>query len=202
MDEVSELHQRLVSGPVGQSVTDVRTWGVLVDNYKVVYRGPGSNLLIMPRSRPLSLATAFTDGSGTTKDKKAGIGVYVVDGSQRLMIAENIGPGTNNRAELLAVWRALRQYGQTDKPIKIFSDSAYAIGACTESWQPNANANVIRCMREDLAWRGGHVSFEHIPGHAGHEGNEIADRLSKVGRLLVTTVSEFVGADPWPVATP
>lgn len=197
-DQILLVHERLREREIG--VTAVRDWGLLADDYLIIYRDHDPSLLT--QTHPSVEAKAYTDGSGTTKNKESGIGVYIEDGGQRLLIAENVGLGTNNRAELLAVWRAVRQFECADKLIHIYSDSAYAIGACTESWQPNANANLIRCMREDLAWREGHVFIEHVRGHSGNEGNEIADRLARVGRTIVKKVSVFAGVDPWPSTSP
>jgi ribonuclease HI len=136
------------------------------------------------------LVNAYTDGSGTTKEKPAGIGVvlYWYGGSE--FIAENIGNGTNNRAELCAIWRALRAVPDIHQPIKIHSDSEYAIGALTQNWQRNKNAKLIECIRRDIGLRD-YVEFRHVDGHEGHEGNEVADRLAAVGRKLVTQVTEY-----------
>lgn len=139
-------------------------------------------------------ATAYCDGSGTTGEKPAGIGVAIYQPERAtVLIAENIGPGTNNRAELCAIWRALRAFPQVRQPILIRSDSEYAIGALTQDWARNANVRLIENIRQDLALRGGAVEFEHVKGHAGHEGNEVADQLANIGRKLVTRVSEYEG---------
>lgn len=132
---------------------------------------------------------AYADGSGTTMDKPAGIGVVVYrPGYRPELIAENIGPGTNNRAELLAIWRAMRACPDVMAPLLICSDSEYAIGSCTKDWAPMANAQLIRAMRYDLMLRSTvrQVEFKHVPGHRNVEGNEIADKLANIGRKIVT----------------
>jgi ribonuclease HI len=133
----------------------------------------------------------YTDGSGTTFDKPAGIGVFANHGNYQDFIAENIGHGTNNRAELVAIWRALRQQPSTAKPLLIFSDSEYAIGSCTKDWTPQKNADLIRDIRQDLALRTADIVFNHVPGHKNIEGNEIADKLANIGRKLVTKVTLY-----------
>lgn len=159
---------------------------------RLVYRGATERQIAQTFSDELSgPAVAYTDGSGTTKVKPAGIGVvlYRPDDAPQL-IAENIGPGTNNRAELCAIWRALRAVPAIDHPIHIYSDSEYAIGALTQDWQRNHNAKLIECIRRDLALREG-VRIEHVDGHDGNEGNEVADRLASIGRKLITEVTEY-----------
>lgn len=136
---------------------------------------------------------AYCDGSGNTGDKAAGIGVVVYRPWARPeLIAENIHLGTNNRAELCAAWRALRATPWLKQRLLIKTDSQYTIGALTKDWARNANAGLIANIRCDLVMRP-NVSFEHVDGHAGHEGNEIADQLANIGRKLVTTITSYEG---------
>lgn len=134
---------------------------------------------------------AYCDGSGMTADKIAGIGVCVYTPESVKMVAENIGKGTNNRAELCAIWCALRSFPHTSQKIKIFTDSEYAIGALTHEWARNKNGVLIGNIRKDLWYRGEHVAFEHVDGHTGVEGNEVADKLATIGRKIVTRVSVY-----------
>jgi ribonuclease HI len=141
--------------------------------------------------------TAYCDGSGHgTKEKlhPAGIGVVVYSpGEAPRLFAQNIGLGTNNRAELAAAWCALRATPDTSQKLLILTDSEYTIGALTMTWARNVNAGLIGNVRLDLAQRGNNVRFEHVKGHAGHEGNEVADKLANIGRKIVTTVSIYEG---------
>lgn len=151
---------------------------------------------------PTDLATAFADsgphlayadGSGSTGDKPAGVGVVLYSdgytGHQRIF-AQNIGLGTNNRAELCAVWCALRAVPRLASSILIRTDSEYAIGALTKDWARNANVDLIEAIRTDLDLRR-EVRLEHVDGHSGHEGNEVADQLANIGRKLVTAVTDY-----------
>lgn len=124
------------------------------------------------------------DGSGTTGDKPAGCGVVVEEpfNSERILIAESCGLGTNNHAELSAVWRGLKEVADVARPIIVRTDSQYTIGSLTKDWQPQKNVELIRKIRLDLSYRKA-VRFEHVAGHAGVEQNEMCDRLARCGRL-------------------
>ena len=99
-------------------------------------------------------------------------------------IAENSGNGTNNHAELSAIWRALTLAPDLLRPLTIYSDSQYAIGcASNEKWKPRVNLALIERIRKIVQRRGECVSFLHVKGHAGVPGNELADRLASQGRL-------------------
>lgn len=137
--------------------------------------------------------SAWADGSGTTANKPGGIGVYLeIPNQAPKFISENVGNGTNNRAELLAVYRVLREFPWVNARVDIFTDSQYARDILTKDWEAQANQDLVKTIREDLAIRGG-VTISHVYGHNGTKGNEIADRLAKIGRTLVTDVTKYPG---------
>lgn len=125
----------------------------------------------------------WCDGSGTTAGRPAGIGVACLQPASTVWVcvAESVGLGTNNYAELKAIERALALFPR-DIKLLIRSDSAYAIGSVTLPWKAEANKELIESIRAELALRKGNVRFEHCDGHAGVVGNEMADALAKVGR--------------------
>lgn len=176
--------------PDGYAIVKVFDWGALIgawgcDGILIVYKGKE----LRPHSD--GLAVCYTDGSGTTAKKPSGIGVYIEEGAKKTLIAENIGPGTNNYAELCAIWRALREFSGVEKELLIRSDSEYAIGILTNlEWHANANADLVRRIRQDLSLRK-RVTIEHVKGHEGTEGNEIADGLAGIGRTRVKTPTPY-----------
>ena len=173
---------------LGVDVRWVAAWGMVAGGY-LVYRSYSPAFIERLAATPETSATVYCDGSGTSSDKAAGIGCVIYRGQEPpQFIAENIGLGTNNVAELRAVWRALQAIPRLDCDVLVRSDSEYAIGSLTKDWTSVANAELISSMRLDLSLRL-RVRFEHVDGHAGHEGNEVADRLAKIGRKLVTTIS-------------
>lgn len=111
--------------------------------------------------------TAFTDGSGThDASAPAGAGVALFEGER--LVAEvslHMGNGTNNHAELSAVAAALRAVPDLDRELVIWSDSTYAIEACSApSYSGPANAALITLLRADVALRPG-LTFRHLRGH-------------------------------------
>lgn len=173
----------------------IAPWGLNIEGSLLIYRS--YNLIEIQAAFDSVTGgefIAYCDGSGTTGDKPAGIGCYinrVVD--KPLFFAENIGPGTNNRAELCAIWRALRTFPDVSQKLLIRTDSEYAIGSLTKDWARNKNEELITNIRLDLGHRRGNVRFEHVDGHSGVEGNEVADKLAAIGRKIITTVSVYEG---------
>ena len=100
--------------------------------------------------------------------------------------------GTNNIAELNALHQALLIARQTNSEniISIYSDSKYAIDCITTwaySWKKNGwskkggeikNLELIieaHTLYEKLKDK---IEINHVKGHAGVEGNELADRMA------------------------
>lgn len=187
-----------------------------VTNY-VIYLGVGEEATIgVYIDRPISDVTkilafdplvrfvAYTDGSGTSSTKPAGLGVvlitqwpsfglggksepsYLPEFETKMAIGQHCGNGTNNHAELSAIWRALTLVPDLLRPLVIRADSLYAIGCSTNpTWKIKANQDLVARIRNDLAKRP-NVTFEHVKGHDGEVNNELADRMANVGRNTPT----------------
>lgn len=129
----------------------------------------------------------------------AGVGVWWGRNDSRNIAERCPGDQTNNRAELIAIVRALETAPFSKRPLMIKTDSKYSI-QCFESWfpkwsangfrtangQPVKNAELIRYLAALLYAReraGPKVIFKHVRGHVGIEGNECADRLANDGAL-------------------
>lgn len=98
--------------------------------------------------------------------------------------------GTNQQAELTAVLAALRGI-PLDMPLQIETDSDYTMKACTKwiaSWKKrgwkksdgSSVANLDLMIDLDIAMTSRKAPFSIIwvKGHAGHAGNETADRIA------------------------
>ncbi|KAG1773988.1 ribonuclease H-like domain-containing protein [Suillus placidus] len=129
----------------------------------------------------------------------AGVGVWWGWNDSRNIAERCPGDQTNNRAELIAIVRALETAPLSQRPLMIKTDSKYSI-QCFESWFPKwsangfrtangqsvKNAELIKYLAALLYAReraGPKVMFKHVRGHVGIEGNECADRLANDGAL-------------------
>ncbi|SJX62336.1 related to Ribonuclease H [Sporisorium reilianum f. sp. reilianum] len=138
----------------------------------------------------------YCDGSCLGNGKpwaRAGYAAYFPDPRlrDRNVAARLQGLQTNNRAELMALIRAVQQAPKDGRQVVIFSDSEYAIN-CVGKWlgkwrsngwktakgKPVANRDLVRLDRalddHDIP-----PILEHVKGHAGHYGNEVADQMAK-----------------------
>ncbi|GAA6016648.1 hypothetical protein JCM11491_006031 [Sporobolomyces phaffii] len=124
---------------------------------------------------------------------------------------------TNNRAEMYAVARILETDPHPEQPLLICTDSKYTIevftsyipgwrarGWKTSGGQTPMNSDLIKYILSLLALRTLHTSssssssssscmanvkFKWIKGHAGQEGNEMADKLANQGAQLPVAVA-------------
>jgi ribonuclease HI len=104
--------------------------------------------------------------------------------------------GTNNSAELNALYHALRMAEteiKTGNSVEVCSDSAYSIN-CIRSWAPNwekkgwkkpggeiKNLEIIRDCYVIYRRIAEELNLTHVAAHAGTEGNELADRMAMLG---------------------
>jgi len=140
----------------------------------------------------------YCDGACEPNPGNAGSGVVVYRAGElaQLWFGLYNPMGTNNTAELNALYHALRmaeaeiEIGNT---VEVCSDSAYSIN-CIRSWAPIwekkgwkkpggeiKNLQIIqdcyamyRRIEEEL-------TLTHVAAHVGTEGNELADRMAMLG---------------------
>ncbi|KOS22114.1 Ribonuclease H [Escovopsis weberi] len=142
----------------------------------------------------------YTDGSSLANGKagsRAGLGVYFGDGDARNVSERLQGePQTNQRAELMAMFRAL-EIAPLEQTVRIFSDSQYSIKCVTEwaaGWKKKGwltatgekvkNQDIIRAVLDKMEERtnaGGKTYFQWVKGHSTDLGNVAADRLAVRG---------------------
>jgi ribonuclease HI len=146
----------------------------------------------MPKA-PKDSIIAYADGACSGNPGPAGLGVVVIDGTNRTEISEHLGEATNNIAELTAIERVLDVVSEGGRPLVIHTDSAYAIGVLSKGWKAKANITLIERVRDRLVKRPA-TRLVHVPGHAGIELNERADELAREAvRTRRTTRVEKVG---------
>ena len=145
----------------------------------------------------------FTYGSAQGNPGPCGAGGYIrfppTPGAEQHILEREFAigvskRGTNNLGELWAIAAAI-QLGNsavTEHPhlrgrkAYIITDSQYTIGCLTKGWVSKTEINkavcsAIKCMllSSILTW---HINW--VPGHAGVDGNEVADAAANRGAEL------------------
>jgi ribonuclease HI len=155
-------------------------------------------------SKKKSLIEVYTDGSCLKigGKKKAGYGIHfpnneLPDSGKPFTHL----PLTNQRAELYAIYKALKRI--TEKlefdNIHVYSDSEYSIKSLTiwiKGWKKNgwksstggpiANQDIITNIDKILEENKGKIKFSHVRAHTGKTdpqsmGNQKADELANIG---------------------
>jgi len=140
-------------------------------------------------------AKIFSDGACEPNPGKAGSGiaVYRNNAVAELWYGLYNPKGTNNTAELNALHHALmiaQDETEQGRSAAVLSDSKYSIQCVTQwasNWKkagwtrkggPIMNLEIIKPMHELWKSLESVVQVLHVNGHAGLEGNELADRMS------------------------
>ena len=142
-------------------------------------------------SEKMTEVEIYTDGACRGNPGPGGWGVWMVSGPHEKELFGGELNTTNNRMELTAVITALRALRRPCRVI-LHTDSQYVqkgisewiVGWKARGWRtadkkPVKNADLWQELdeatcRHDIQWRS-------VKGHAGHEGNERADRLANKG---------------------
>jgi len=136
----------------------------------------------------------YCDGacSGNPGNAGSGLAIYSNERNPVLLHGDFVEVGTNNIAELNALYQALIIAKQTSSKniITIFSDSKYSIDCVTtwaygwkaKNWTKKSgeikNLNLIKQTHELYEKIKDLIEIKHVKGHAGIEGNELADRMA------------------------
>ena len=137
----------------------------------------------------------YCDGACEPNPGKAGSGIVVYrDGKLAELWYGLYNPlGTNNTAELNALYHALRMAEaeiKTGNTVEVCSDSAYSIN-CIGSWAPRwekkgwkkaggeiKNLEIIQDCYAIYRRIEKKLTLTHVVAHVGTEGNELADRMA------------------------
>ena len=141
----------------------------------------------------------YVDGSAKPNPGKGGYSVIVMNDNNQVEIcyAHYEDNTTNNRQELKAILYALIRWGKKLSDLNwhnsipiVYSDSAYSINTLTNwmfSWKNNGWKKTNNQIPENLDLiqeyynlyeQGYRIDLRKIKGHAGHIGNELADKLA------------------------
>ncbi|MET0391019.1 MAG: ribonuclease H [Polyangiales bacterium] len=149
------------------------------------------------RVHPESAIIVYADGACSGNPGPAGIGVVVQDGTVRRELSQFIGQGTNNVAELTAILEAALVIDQPERPVRVHTDSKYAIGVLSMGWKPKANQALIARVKQALS-KLQDLELIHVPGHAGVLLNERADVLAVQAVKSEETTGWVVYGEPKP----
>src|SRR6201999_1369321 len=100
-----------------------------------------------PMRAPADAIHVWTDGGAAPNPGPSGAGVVIVDGEQTVELSEFLGPGTNQTAELTAILLGLTKLAQRERPVIVYSDSAYSIGLLSQGWKAKANVELVEKLR-------------------------------------------------------
>jgi ribonuclease HI len=130
---------------------------------------------------PADAIHVWTDGACTGNPGPAGLGVVIVDDAKVEELSEYLGQGTNNIAELTAILRGLEVVaarGDLERPVVVYSDSAYSIGLLSQAWKAKANAELVAELRA-VCRQFKDLRFVKVAGHSGVPLNERTDELAR-----------------------
>ena len=136
----------------------------------------------------------YSDGACSGNPGKAGSGValYKNGAKPTLYYGNYVENGTNNIAELNALYKALLLASEqnTDEKVIILSDSKYSID-CISTWAYGwkakgwtkksgeiKNLELIKNAHNLYEQIKNKIIIKHVKGHSGIEGNELADRMA------------------------
>jgi ribonuclease HI len=119
-------------------------------------------------------------GNGRGNTRAAAVAVLGYRGYWRAF-GEYLGSATNQQAEIAAAWIGLRTLREPCK-VRILTDSRYVVETMTGNFRKKANLDWWAKLEKAA---GKHqIKWEWTRGHAGHEIQEIADKIARKTAML------------------
>jgi len=133
----------------------------------------------------------YTDGACKGNPGPGGWGAVLNYGDARKLLHGGELDTTNNRMELMAAIRGLKELKRSCE-VELYTDSQYVRKGITEwmhGWKKNGwKTSAKKPVKNEDLWRqldaevGRHqVNWHWVKGHAGNPGNELADELANKG---------------------
>ena len=138
--------------------------------------------------------TIYCDGACSGNPGKAGSGLAIYSNKKNPVLLHGAyeEDGTNNIAELNALYQALiiARQSNSQNTITIYSDSKYSIDCITtwaygwkaKGWTKKGgeikNLELIKEAHNLYEKLKNKIEIHHVKGHSGVEGNELADRMA------------------------
>ena len=159
--------------PLDESVASDSHTNVAVDANKPA----SSNETIEPDASNQAAIHVYTDGASSGNPGPSGIGILLQYGGHQKEVSRYIGMATNNIAELEAIRVGLGLIRNSNKPVRVYTDSSYALGLLSKGWKAKKNKGLVNDIRRQIS-RFKDIRFIKVKGHAGHSQNERADKLA------------------------
>ena len=141
--------------------------------------------------------TLYSDGSSLGNPGPGGYGGILDYKGKRKRYSGGETHTTNNRMELMGVIEGLRMLKEPCS-VHVVSDSSYVVKAINEWLDGWVKRGFAKVKNVDLwkayldAAKDHHVTASWVRGHAGHEENEICDRLA---RAEAERIKEKIGEE-------
>ena len=126
----------------------------------------------------LKRVVVIADGACSGNPGPGGWGVVLRSGENVKELHGDERDTTNNRMEITAVIEALNALKQPCE-VEIISDSEYVINTQTKGWKRKKNNDLWQAL--DAALIPHTVKWTWVRGHNGHDDNERADELARMG---------------------
>lgn len=134
--------------------------------------------------------SSLGNGKGTTR--AAAVAVLGYRGYWRAF-GEYLGNATNQQAEIAAAWVGLNSLSEPCK-VHLLSDSRYVVETMSGNFRKKANLDWWEKLEK--AAHKHEIKWEWTKGHAGHEIQEIADKMARkvaeMGRVDEAILDEAV----------
>jgi ribonuclease HI len=138
---------------------------------------PDSSLADAPSDGDTGKVIIYTDGASSGNPGPSGVGAVLRFGDKEREISAHIGIATNNIAELTAIEAALNALKRTDIPVRLYTDSSYALGLLTQGWKARKNISLVERIKRRMA-QFQDLKLIKVAGHSGIKDNERADQLA------------------------
>ena len=136
---------------------------------------------------PPGVVEIYSDGSGR-ESGPGGYGVILRYGPHEKELSGFEAASTSQRMELIAAIRGLEALNNRSR-VQVFSDSQYLVRGMSEwlrGWIRTGRLETPDALKNQDLWRQlallsdkHEVSWQWLPGHAGHHFNERCDKLAK-----------------------
>lgn len=131
-------------------------------------------------------------GNGKGATRAAAVAVLGYRGYWRAF-GEYLGNATNQQAEIAAAWIGLKSLSEPCK-VRLLSDSRYVVQTMTGNFRKKANLDWWEKLEKSA--RKHDIKWEWVKGHAGHEVQEVADkmarRMAELGKVDEAILDEAV----------